>query len=130
MTYGKQILTDMQAADGKCFINPPSESELANSRTDLPVIRHAGFFVNSRLFAKTSAVSTTTRVLSLSMRRLADLVAYSAAYEFEDVVEAVTDTDRVEPRDAASLEFSRRAYRYLRLFSRSRSLATRLMPRP
>jgi hypothetical protein len=64
------------------------------------------------------------------MRRLADLVAYSAAYEFEDVVEAVTDNDRLEPHDAAGLELSRRAYRYLRLVSRSRTFASKLAPRP
>src|SRR5262245_27896497 len=64
------------------------------------------------------------------MRRLADLVAYSAAYEFEDVVESVTDTERIEVTAPAALELSRRAYRYARLLSRSPAIARKLAPRP
>src|SRR5262245_49606868 len=64
------------------------------------------------------------------MRRLADLVAYSAAYEFEDVVESVTDTERIEVTNPSALELSRRAYRYARLLSRSPALAHKLAPRP
>jgi Glycosyl transferases group 1 len=69
-------------------------------------------------------------VLLLSMRRLADLVAYCAQYEFEDVITEVTAADRVETTDAAALEFSRRSYKLLRLVGRSQRLARGLAPRP
>lgn len=69
-------------------------------------------------------------VLLLSMRRLADLVAYCAQYEFEDVITEVTGADRAEATDAAALEFSRRSYKLLRLAGRSRRLAGGLTPRP
>jgi hypothetical protein len=38
------------------------------------------------------------KVLLLSMRRLADLVAFSLQYEFEDVVAEVTGADRIDAR--------------------------------
>ena len=38
-------------------------------------------------------------VLLLSMRKLADLVAYSLAYEFEDTVAELTGADRVDAGD-------------------------------
>ena len=69
-------------------------------------------------------------VLLLSMRRLADLVAYCAQYEFEDVISEVTAADRVEATDLAALEFSRRSYKLLRLTGRSQRLAQALAPRP
>ena len=69
-------------------------------------------------------------VLLLSMRRLADLVAYCAQYEFEDVITEVTAADRVEATDAASLEFSRRSYKWLRLVGCSQRVARGLAPRP
>jgi hypothetical protein len=69
-------------------------------------------------------------VLLLSMRRLNDLVAFCAPYELEDVVAEVTGADRVEAGDQASLEFSRRAYKLVRLASGSRRLAQALAPRP
>ena len=53
-------------------------------------------------------------VLLLSMRRLADLVAFCLQYEFEDVVAEVTGADRVEAGDHGALEFSRRAYKLAR----------------
>lgn len=64
------------------------------------------------------------------MRRLANLVAYCAQYEFEDVIAEVTGADRVEVDDEPALEFSRRAYKLLRLGTGSRSLARTLAPRP
>jgi hypothetical protein len=45
-------------------------------------------------------------VLLLSMRRLADLVAFCLQYELEDVVAEVTGADRVDAGDRASLERS------------------------
>ncbi len=69
-------------------------------------------------------------VLLLSMRRLANLVAYCAAYEFEDVIGEVTGADRVEADDQAALELSRRAYRLTRSLTGSRRVARALSPRP
>ena len=69
-------------------------------------------------------------VLLLSERRIADLVAYCVAYEFEDTFAAVTDAQRIDATDLSALEFSRRAYKLARLASRSPSLARRLAPYP
>jgi hypothetical protein len=76
------------------------------------------------------APGQTPSVLLLSMRRLANLVAFCAQYEFEDVIAEVTGADRVDAVDARALELSRRAYKLLRLGTRSRDLARALAPRP
>jgi Glycosyl transferases group 1 len=70
------------------------------------------------------------KVLLLSERRIADLVAYCIAYEFEDAFAAVTDAQRVDATDLPSLEFSRRVYKLARLASGSPGLARRLAPHP
>jgi Glycosyl transferases group 1 len=64
------------------------------------------------------------------MRRLADLVAYCAQYEFEDVIAEVTGADRVEVDNEPALEFSRRVYKLLRLGTRSANLARAFAPWP
>lgn len=69
-------------------------------------------------------------VLLLSLRRVADLVAYCAQYEFEDVIAEVTGADRVEVDDESVLDRSRRAYKLLRLGTGSRRLARAFAPRP
>jgi glycosyltransferase involved in cell wall biosynthesis len=69
-------------------------------------------------------------VLLLSMRRLANLVAYCMTYEFEDVIGEVTGADRIEADDQAALELSRRAYKLTRLLTGSRSVARALSPQP
>ncbi len=69
-------------------------------------------------------------VLLLSQRRIADLVAYCLAYEFEDTFAAVTDAQRIDATDLPALEFSRRAYKCARLASGSPRLARRLAPYP
>ena len=71
-----------------------------------------------------------SKVLLLSQRRIADLVAYSVAYEFEDTFAAVTGAQRIDATDLPALEFSRRAYRLARLASGSPRLARRLAPYP
>ena len=73
---------------------------------------------------------TERRVLLLSMRRLANLVAYCTQYEFEDLIAEVTGADRVEVAGEQSLELSRRAYKLVRLTSGSQDLARRLAPSP
>jgi hypothetical protein len=69
-------------------------------------------------------------VLLLSQRRIADLVAFSLGYEFEDTFAAVTGAHRIDATDLPSLEFSRRAYKLARLASGSPRLARRLAPYP
>lgn len=69
-------------------------------------------------------------VLLLSMRRLADLVAYSMTYEFEDVIAEATAADRIDVGEEARLEFARRSYKLLRYVSGSRRLARALAPPP
>jgi hypothetical protein len=70
------------------------------------------------------------KVLLLSQRRVADLVAFCIAYEFEDTFAAVTDAQRIDATDPSALEFSRRAYRLARVASGSPRLARRLAPYP
>jgi len=69
-------------------------------------------------------------VLLLSQRRIADLVAYCLAYEFEDIFAAVTGAQRVDATDLPAMEFSRRAYKLVRLVSKSPRLARVLAPYP
>jgi Glycosyl transferases group 1 len=69
-------------------------------------------------------------MLLFSQRRIADLVAYCLAYEFEDTFAAITDAVRIDATDLASLEFSRRAYKLVRLASGSSRLARQLAPCP
>src|SRR5712691_4166874 len=69
-------------------------------------------------------------VLLLSMRRLADLVAFCLQYEFEDVIAEVTGADRVDAGDGDALELSRRAYKLALLATGSRRLASSFAPRP
>jgi hypothetical protein len=70
------------------------------------------------------------KVLLLSQRRIADLVAFCLAYEFEDVFAAVTDAERIDAAGRSNLEFCRRVYKYLSLASGSRTLARALTPAP
>jgi hypothetical protein len=70
------------------------------------------------------------KVLLLSQRRIADLVAYCLAYEFEDTFAAVAGAQRIDATDLPALEFSRRAYKLARLASGSPRLARRLAPYP
>src|SRR3984893_15688282 len=69
-------------------------------------------------------------VLLVSERLVADLVAYCLAYEFEDTFAAVTGAKRIDATNRPALEFSRRAYKLLRLASGSPRLARRLAPYP
>jgi Glycosyl transferases group 1 len=70
------------------------------------------------------------KVLLLSQRRIADLVAYCLAYEFEDVFAAVTGARRIDATNLPALEFSRRTYKLVRLASGSPRLARGLAPYP
>jgi hypothetical protein len=70
------------------------------------------------------------KVLLLSQRRISDLVAYCLAYEFEDVVAAVTGAERIDATDLPALEFSRRAYKLARFAFRSPGIARQLAPYP
>ncbi len=70
------------------------------------------------------------RVLLLSQRRVADLVAFCLAYEFEDVFATVTESDRIDAVGFSDLEFCRRVYKQMRLASIPPRLARRLTPYP
>jgi len=70
------------------------------------------------------------KVLLLSERRIADLVAYCLGYEFEDVISSLTDSERIDVMNRPGLEFSRRAYKLARIASGSRSVARKLAPLP
>ena len=70
------------------------------------------------------------KVLLLSQRRIADLVAYCLAYEFEDTFAAVTDAERIDATDLPGIEFSRRVYKLARIASGSPGVARRLAPYP
>ncbi len=70
------------------------------------------------------------KVLLLSERRIANLVAFCLAYEFEDTFAAVTVAERIDVTDLPGLEFSRRAYKLVRGASGSPRLARRLAPYP
>ena len=67
-------------------------------------------------------------VLLLSMRRLADLVAFCVPYEFEDVFAEVTGADRVDAGYREAMEFSRRVYKLARLATGSRRFARAIAP--
>jgi hypothetical protein len=67
-------------------------------------------------------------VLQLSMRRVHDLVAFCAQYEFEDVVAEVTGADRIEITRFEAVEWSRRVYKLGRKVLRSVALARVLVP--
>ena len=60
--------------------------------------------MNARLIDKRGLVQND--VLLLSQRRIADLVAYCLAYEFEDAFAAVTASQRIDVTDRSGLEFS------------------------
>src|SRR6266446_9260715 len=62
-------------------------------------------------------------VLLLSLRKVEDVVAYCAQYEFEDVIASVLDTDMAAPRTLGPVELSRKAYKLVRYLSGSRGLA-------
>jgi hypothetical protein len=70
------------------------------------------------------------KVLQLSQRRISNLVAYCVGYEFEDIVAAVTNAERIETTDLPSIEFSRRAYKLARMACGSPGLARLLAPYP
>ena len=67
-------------------------------------------------------------VLLMSMRRLADLVAFCVPYEFEDVFAQVTGADRVDAGYHEAMEFSRRVYKLARLATGSRRFARAIAP--
>ena len=84
--------------------------------------------MNARLIDKPGLVQND--VLFSSQRRIADLVAYCLAYEFEDTFAAVTASQRIDVTDRPGLEFSRRAYKLASLVSGSSEFARRLGPAP
>lgn len=70
------------------------------------------------------------RVLIFSQRQISNLVAYCLAYEFEDTMKAVTDATRLDATNFSAIDWSRRAYKMLRMTSGSRDIAQRYTPAP
>jgi hypothetical protein len=68
-------------------------------------------------------------VLLLSLRKVEDLVAYCAQYEFEDVIASVTSADMAAPISLEGLELSRKAYKLVRYLTGSPQLADAAAPR-
>lgn len=66
-------------------------------------------------------------VLLLSLRRVEDVVAFCAQYEFEDVISSVMDADMVVPRTLEPVELSRKAYKLVRYLSGSRGVAAAML---
>jgi len=64
------------------------------------------------------------------MRRLAYLVGYCAAYEFEDLAAELTGASVAVPEDTPRLQLSRRSYRAARQITGSRRLASALCGAP
>ncbi|MFL5313296.1 MAG: glycosyltransferase [Myxococcales bacterium] len=65
----------------------------------------------------------TPDVLLLSLRKVEDVVAYCAQYEFEDVISSVMDAETAAPEKLDAVELSRKAYKLVRYLSGSRKLA-------
>jgi hypothetical protein len=59
----------------------------------------------------------------LSLRKVEDVVAYCAQYEFEDVISSVMDAETAAPEKLDGVERSRKAYKLVRYLSGSRHLA-------
>jgi len=91
------------------------------------VLEASGLFRGSR--APPEVDEFVGKVLQLSMRRVHDLVAFCAPYEFEDVAAEVTGADRAEPENYGAVEFARRVYKLARLTTRSRKFARAITPR-
>lgn len=82
------------------------------------------------IFERISGGQLQHKVLLLSQRRIADLVAYCLAYEFEDVFASVTGAERIDAADLPAIELSRRAYKFARMAFRSPAIARQLAPHP
>jgi hypothetical protein len=78
----------------------------------------------------TSVSPVKDKVLLLSQRRVADLVAFCLAYEFEDTVMDVADGTRIDVSDRAPADRSRKMYKAARAIMRSAALAQRFTPAP
>ena len=72
--------------------------------------------------------SANARVLLLSLRKVEDLVAYCAQYEFEDVIASVAGADMATPDALSGVELSRKAYKLVRHLTGSRRLARSMTP--
>jgi hypothetical protein len=70
------------------------------------------------------ATTPDAKVLLLSMREMADLVAFCALYEFEDLVASVTSADMARPANFENLEVGRKVYKATHYLGR----ATKLVP--
>jgi len=70
-----------------------------------------------------------SNLLLLSLRKVDDLVAFCAQYEFEDVIASAAGVDMAAPDGLRGVELSRKAYKLVRHLTGSRRLAASLAPR-
>ena len=70
-----------------------------------------------------------SNVLLLSLRKVDDVVAFCAQYEFEDVIASVAEADMAAPESLQGVELSRKAYKLVRHLTGSGRLARFLAPR-
>jgi len=63
-------------------------------------------------------------VLLLSLRKVDDVVAFCAQYEFEDVIASAAEADMAAPDSLHGVELSRKAYKLVRYLTGSRRLAS------
>src|SRR5215467_13202074 len=68
-------------------------------------------------------------VLLLSLRRVEDVVAFCAQYEFEDVIASVAPTDMAILGSLERVELSRKAYKLVRYLSGSARLSESIAPK-
>jgi hypothetical protein len=70
-----------------------------------------------------------SQILMLSLRKAADLVGYTALYEFEDLVAGLTGAELGQVNNFDSMLVGRRIYHFLKQASGSHELASTLTPR-
>jgi hypothetical protein len=76
-----------------------------------------------------SATGSMGQVLLLSMRNAENIVAYSANYEFEDIITQTCGADRVDANSFGTTTASRRAYKTARYLSGSPRIASVFLPK-
>src|SRR5262249_31670308 len=70
-----------------------------------------------------------SNLLLLSLRKVDDVVAFCAQYEFEDVIASAAEADMAAPDSLQGVELSRKAYKLVRSLTRSRRLADSVAPK-
>jgi glycosyltransferase involved in cell wall biosynthesis len=91
-------------------------------------------FVNHPQLIKTPKktaflTAENSRILLLSMREIADLVAYCCLYEFEDVISALDTVDTLKPLSHYDVNTARKIYKLANHLTHSTLVANSLVPK-